>query len=57
MKSDLIITRFKTESIMGTKETNDTKTFFGSKMVDIDDIITIDESNIQYSELFKNWFN
>ena len=53
MKSDLIITRFKTEPIIGTKESNDTKTFFGSKMVDIEDNIIIDDSKIQYSELFK----
>lgn len=53
MKSDLIITRFKTQPIIGTKESNDTKTFFGSKMVDIEDTITIDDSKIQYSELFK----
>lgn len=53
MKSDLIITRFKTEPIIGTKETNDTKTFFGSKMVDIEDYVIIDNSTIQYSELFK----
>ena len=52
MKSDLIITRFKTIPIIGTKETNDTKTFFGSKMVDIEDTITIDNSEIQYSEIF-----
>ncbi len=53
MKSDLIITRFKTQPIIGTKETNDTKTFFGSKMVDIEDTITVDNSTIQYSEVYK----
>ena len=52
MKSDLIITRFKTTPIIGTKETNDTKTFFGSKMVDIEDTILIDDSQIQYSEMY-----
>ena len=53
MKSDLIITRFKTESIIGTKESNDTKTFFGSKMIDIEDTIIVDDSEIQYSEMFN----
>lgn len=52
MKSDLIITRFKTETVIGTKESSDTKTFFGSKMVDIEDVILIDNSNIQYSEIY-----
>jgi len=54
MKSDLIITRFKTEKVIGTKETNDIKTFFGSKMVDIEDTITIDNSTIQFSEYYKS---
>jgi hypothetical protein len=53
MKSDLIITRFKTEPIIGTKESNDVKTFFGSKMIDIEDTIIIDNSKIQYSEYYK----
>lgn len=53
MKDDLIITRFKTEPIIGTKETRDVKTFFGSKMVKIEDTILIDNSNIQYSEVFN----
>lgn len=52
MKSDLIITRFKTEPIIGTKSFFDPKTFFGSKMIDIEDEITIDNSLIQYSEVF-----
>jgi hypothetical protein len=54
MKSDLIITRFKTEPIIGTKETHETRTFFGSKMVDIEDSILIDDSKIQYSEMFSS---
>lgn len=53
MKSDLIITRFKTETTIGTKESNDVKTFFGSKMVDIEDTILVDESEIQYSEVYQ----
>lgn len=53
MKSDLIITRFKTEPIIGTKSVTEPKTFFGSKMIDIEDQIIIDESNIQYSEIFN----
>lgn len=54
MKSDLIITRFKTEPIIGTKSTFDPKTFFGSKMIDIEDEIIIDDSKIQFSELYDN---
>jgi len=51
MKNDLIITRFKTEPTIGTKNSYDPKTFFGSKMVDVEDNIIIDDINIQYSEV------
>jgi len=54
MKSDLIITRFKTQPIVGTVSPYEQKTFFGSKMIDIEDEIIIDESNIQYSEIFNS---
>jgi hypothetical protein len=54
MKNDLIITRFKTENIIGTKSSYEPKTFFGSKMVSIENKIIIDNSNIQYSELYYN---
>lgn len=52
MKSDLIITRFKTEPIVGTMDSKDVKTFFGSKMVNVEDTVNIDNSEIQYSEVF-----
>jgi len=52
MKSDLIISRYKTEKIIGTKSSYDARTFFGSKMIDIEDNITIDDSLIQYSEVY-----
>jgi hypothetical protein len=54
MKSDLIISRYKTEKIIGTKSSFDSKTFFGSKMIDIEDTIIVDESIIQYSEVFDS---
>ena len=52
MKSDLIISKYKTEKVIGTKSSYDTKTFFGSKMIDIEDSIIIDNSHIQYSEVY-----
>jgi len=52
MKSDLIISRYKTEKIIGTKSSYDARTFFGSKMIDIEDSVLIDDSLIQYSEVF-----
>lgn len=52
MKSDLIISRYKTKKIIGTKSSYDSRTFFGSKMIDIEDSIIVDNSLIQYSELY-----
>jgi len=52
MKSDLIISRYKTEKIIGTKSSYYERTFFGSKMIDIEDSVLIDDSLIQYSEVF-----
>ena len=52
MKSDLILSRYKTEKIIGTKSSFDARTFFGSKMIDVEDEITIDNSLIQYSEVY-----
>jgi len=52
MKSDLIISKYKTEKIIGTKSSFDARTFFGSKMIDIEDSILVDNSEIQYSEVF-----
>lgn len=52
MKSDLIISRYKTENIIGTKSSYDARTFFGSKMIDIEDSILIDDSLVQYSEIY-----
>lgn len=52
MKSDLIISRYKTDNVIGTKSSYDPRTFFGSKMIDIEDVINVDDSLVQYSEVF-----
>jgi len=52
MKSDLIISRYKTENVIGTKSSYDSRTFFGSKMIDIEDSIFVNNSLIQYSEVY-----
>lgn len=52
MKNDLIITRFKTENTHGTRTHHEMRTFFGSKMMEIEDYITVDDSTIQYSEMY-----
>lgn len=52
MKSDLILLRYKTENTIGTKTQLEPKTFFGSKMVDVEDNIYFNNSEIQYSEVY-----
>lgn len=52
MKNNLILSKYKTEKVQGTKAVYDNRTFFGSKMIDIEDVIFVDNSVVQYSEVF-----
>lgn len=52
MKNNLIISKYKTEEVQGTKSVYDNRTFFGSKMIELEDDITIDNFIIQYSEVY-----
>ena len=51
MKNNLILSKYKVEKIQGTNAVFDNRTFFGSKMVDIENTIIVDNSVIQYSEV------
>lgn len=53
MKSDLIIKKFKTQYQPGTQMMTETRAFFGSKMMSIEDNITIDDSSIQYRQFWN----
>lgn len=50
MKSNLILKQFETEEVEGTKQLKEITSFFGSKMMDIEDDIVIDNKTIQYSQ-------
>lgn len=52
MKNNLIISKYKTEKVPGTKSIYDNRTFFGSKMIELEDDIIIDNYIIQYSEVY-----
>lgn len=52
MKNNLILSKYITEGVQGTKSVYDNRTFFGSKMVDIEDLIFVDNSVIQYTEVY-----
>jgi hypothetical protein len=52
MKNSLILRKFKTYKVPGTMNMLEEKSFFGSKMLEIEDDILIDNSNIQYSQYY-----
>jgi len=51
MKSTLIYRKFNTTPTIGTRSAKDIKSFFGSKLIDIEDDILINDISIQYSEI------
>lgn len=51
MKSDLLIKKFDTEYVVGTRTPIEIKSFFGGKLIDIEDEIIVNNISIQYSEV------
>lgn len=51
MKSTLIIRKFNTTPTIGTMSSKEIKSFFGSKLIDIEDEIYVNDISIQYSEV------
>jgi len=51
MKSNLIIRKYETVPTNGTRSATEIKSFFGSKLIDIEDQIYINDMSIQYSEI------
>lgn len=56
MKENLILKQFETERVNGTYELEEFRLFFGSKMLEIEDEILINDRTIQYSEEEKTGF-
>jgi hypothetical protein len=50
MKNNLMLKRYTVEYDNGTKNMNNFKSYFGSNLIDIEDIINIDNNTIQYSD-------
>jgi len=50
MKSNLMIKKYHVEYDNGTKSMSTIKSFFGTKLIDIEDNIKVDNSSIQYTE-------
>ena len=51
MKDSLILKKYKIENVPGTYNLKEEKTFFGTKIMDIEDYIEITDKSIQYYEL------
>ena len=51
MKDDLILEKFITESVVGTLALQEISSFFGGKMMKVEDEIEIDATSIQYYEV------
>ena len=51
MKSDLILRKFTTTPVIGTQCIKELRNFFGSKMLEIEDSITVDNISIQWSDI------
>ena len=51
MKSNLIIRKYDTTPAKGVRSSKEIKSFFGSKLIDIEDTIYINDISIQYSEV------
>lgn len=54
MKEDLILKRFKKELVNGTFNLLEEETFFGSKIMELEDEIIIDDKSVQYFQYFFN---
>ena len=51
MKDSLMLKKYKVESVSGSYNLTEEKTFFGTKIMDIEDSISITDKSIQYYEL------
>lgn len=50
MKSTLAIRKYDTQKVKGVKSAKEVKSFFGSKLIDIEDFVYINDISIQYLE-------
>jgi len=53
MKDSLMLKKYKTENVNGTFNLKEEKTFFGTKVMDIEDEIHIIDKSIQYFQVMK----
>jgi len=51
MKNNLVIKKYDTTKVGGVMSSKEVKSFFGSKLIDIEDVIYINNISIQYTEV------
>jgi hypothetical protein len=54
MKSDLMLSKFQTANVSGVFNLIEQKTYFGSKIIKLEDYVSIENQKIQYSEIFND---
>jgi len=54
MKENLILKKYKKETVNGTFNLLEEETFFGSKVMEIEDDIIIDDKSVQYFQYYYN---
>jgi hypothetical protein len=57
MKSNLTLKKFSTNSVPGTMNQNELRTFFGSKIIYSENVINIDDDSINYSHVVGDYNN
>lgn len=54
MKSNLMLSKYNTQTIQGTFNLVENKTYFGSKMIKMENNISILDNRIQYTQIFND---
>jgi hypothetical protein len=57
MKSNLMLKKFNTNAVPGTMNQKELRTFFGGKMLYCEDIISIDDDSIEFSQVVSDYNN
>jgi len=57
MKSNLILKKFSTNSVPGTMNQNELRTFFGGKVIYSEDVISVNDDSINFSQVVSDTNN
>lgn len=57
MKSNLMLKKFSTNSVPGTMNQKELRTFFGGKILYSEDVITVDDDSVEFSQVVSDYNN